>query len=127
MDIIDLDILKTESRKVKLGGKEIDISFIPVAITFRVNEIAEKLFAMKPKELENDLKKAEEGFDLAVKLCALFCEHSHPEFDEKWFRSNTTVGQVQVFAREIRKTLYDSMQGLERYASKNEEGAKTVS
>jgi hypothetical protein len=126
MDIIDLDILKNEARKIKLGGKEIDISFIPVAITFRVNEIAEKLFAMNPKELESDLKKAEEGFNQAVKLCALFCEHNYPELDEQWFRKNTTVGQIQVFASEIRKTLYDSMQGLERYASKNAEGAKQI-
>lgn len=127
MDIIDLDILKNEARKIKLGGKEIDISFIPVAITFRVNEITEKLFSMKPEDLEQDVKQAEEGFNLAVKLCALFCEHNYPELDEQWFRKNTTVGQIQVFASEIRKTLFDSMQGLERYASKNAEGAKTVS
>lgn len=124
MEVIDLDILKNESRRIKLGGKQIDISFIPVAITFRVNEITEKLFAMKTEELENDVKKAEEGFDLAVKLCALFCEHNYPELDEQWFRKNTTVGQIQVFASEIRKTLFESMQGLERYASKNAEGAK---
>lgn len=127
MEILDLDILKPEPRSVKLDGKTIDISFVPVAITFRVDEITRKLFSMTEKELQESPKKAEEGFDLAVKLCALFCEHSNPELDEQWFRKNVTVGQIQAFAFEIRKTLAESMKGLEAYASKNGTGASLAS
>jgi len=123
MEVIDLDILKPAGRVIQIDGKKIEISFIPVAITFRVDEITRKLFAYQASELQEDMKKAEEAFNLSVKLCALFCEHKYPDLDEQWFRSNATVGQIQVLATEITKTLTESMQGLERYA-KNAEGAK---
>jgi len=123
MDVIDLDILKPSGRVIQIDGKKIEISFIPVAITFRVDEITRKLYAYQASELQEDMKKAEEAFNLSVKLCALFCEHKYPELDEQWFRGNATVGQIQVLATEITKTLTESMQGLERYA-KNAAGAK---
>jgi hypothetical protein len=124
MDIIDLDILKPTGRIIQIGGKKIEISFIPLAITFAVDEITKKLFAYQAAELQEDMKKAEEAFNLSVKLCALFCEHNYPDINEQWLRKNTTVGQIQVLVSEITKTLTESMQGLERYA-KNAAGAKT--
>jgi hypothetical protein len=123
MEVIDLDILKPAGRVLQIDGKKIEVSFIPVAITFRVDEITRKLYAFRAEDLEKDMKKAEEAFNLSVKLCSLFCEHKYPELDEQWFRNNATVGQVQVFAAHVTQTLTESMQGMERYA-KNSVGAK---
>jgi len=123
MEVIDLDILKPAGRVIKIDGKSIEISFIPVGITFQVDQITKKLFEYQKVDLEADSAKAEEAFDLAVKLCALFCEKEYPDLNEKWFRSNATAGQIQVLTGQITKTLTESMQGLERYA-KNAAGAK---
>ena len=38
-NVIDLDILRPEQKLVKLGGHEIDLSFIPCGITFEIDQI----------------------------------------------------------------------------------------
>lgn len=124
MEVIDLDILRPTPRAVKIADKTIDVSFIPVAITFRVDEITKKLFGFTTEQLEKDPKAAEEAFRLSIRLCALFCEHKYPELNEAWFMANATPGQIQVFAAQITQTLVESMEGLSRYAAKNGEGAK---
>ena len=41
--VIDLDILRPDSKLIKLGGKEIDVSFIPCGITFELDSIVQQL------------------------------------------------------------------------------------
>jgi len=121
--VIDLDILKPEKRIIKLGGKEIDISFIPLAITFDVDQIMREMNAMqiemysKTDELSDDevqliIKKIA---DKTVKLCSLFCSWKYPEMDENWFMNNANAQQLHFFTAEIKVLLDEAYKGAEEY------------
>ena len=43
MEILDLDLLRPDPKVIKLGGKEIDVSFIPCGITFDVDRITREI------------------------------------------------------------------------------------
>lgn len=117
-DIQDLDILRPEPKLIKLCGKKIDISFIPVGITFEVDRITRELGKFTVEELSTDPKKGAAGLDLTIKLCAAFVSHQHPELDEEWFRRNTTGEQIEALALTIRDLLNQSFEAVEAH-SKN--------
>ena len=115
-NVIDLDILRPASKIIKLNGKTFDVSFIPVAITFDVDEIVRKLSEIDQKELDDGNSDAtKEAFDLTVKLCVLFVAHFYPEMDEDWFKEHTDSSQIKVFADTIKDALLASYNGIENY------------
>lgn len=103
--VIDLDILKPEPRKIKIGGKEIDVSFIPCGITFELDSIVQELMGLDQSKVRTDRAEMMRAFDLGIKLCAVFCEHKYPEMDYEWFRNNASAEQVNAFATEIQSIL----------------------
>lgn len=105
MIIEDLDLLRPEPRAIKLAGKEIDVSFIPVAITFDVDRILRELNKLGVIDPEQDDGAMRKAFDLSVELCVLFCEHNHPEMDSDWFYENVDAVQVKAFTSAIREAL----------------------
>lgn len=113
MKIQDLDVLKPEARFVKIGGKEIDVSFIPCGITFDIDRIANKLIAMDVTEIEKGGEKAREAFNLTIELCSKFCSFKHPELDENWFMTNATPAQVAAFAEAVKDALYKAYTGVD--------------
>lgn len=125
-EIIDLDILRPEKKIIRLAGKEIDVSFIPLGITFEIDDIVVRLGAMGlRKNAEGKyVKKALAGadlkkmFDETVKLCATFAGYKNPEMDEAWIKDNLNVEQIQVFAEAVKDALERSYRGVEEY-SKN--------
>lgn len=110
-NVVDLDVLKPEPRIVKIGGKSIDVSFIPCGITFSIDQIIRKLSKVKPEEIET----TSDAFDLTVELCATFVAHEYPEMDEAWFRKNTSAGQIKMFAEAVKDALMASYRGIEEY------------
>lgn len=119
MEVIDLDILRPEKRVVKITGKEIDVSFVPCAITFDLDEVMKELKAIPIKDIErNKNGMAQKAFDLAIKECAIFAKNQHPEMDEDWFKKNVTVPQVQVFSKAIEQALLDAYKGVNEYGKK---------
>jgi hypothetical protein len=137
MKIEDLDVLRPEPKFIKIGGKEIDVSFIPCAITFDIDQIMEQLQNITSKDLmideeaEKDFtdeekleaknlrnKKIKETFDLSIRLCSTFCQHKYPELDETYFMDECDAGQVRKFVEYIREALNRAYNGIE-VGSKN--------
>ena len=114
-DIIDLDIIRPKSRKVKLAGKVIDISFIPCGVTFEIDNIVRQLVELDPMKLNTDPKVAKKGFDLTVELCSIFTSIKNPEFTKEWFMKECNVEQMGIIAKMIQEALAESYKGVESY------------
>lgn len=111
--VLDLDILRPARRIVRLGGKDIDVSFLPVAITFDVVEILQQAGKLDAKKAADGGAEGRKGLDLTIKLCATFCTWKHPELDEQWFRDNTTAEQLTALTEEIKAALTRSYKGVD--------------
>ena len=116
-NVLDLDVLNPTPTIVKLDRKEIDVSFIPVGITFEVDEVVKELAGFSEEELEKGGDQARRAIDLAIKLCSLFCSVRYPAMNEAWFRANASPGQILSFSEVIKDTLTSSYQGVEEYSA----------
>jgi hypothetical protein len=123
MKILDLDTLRPESTFIKVGGKDIDVSFLPTAITWDVDKIIQELSSFTKELLLENKEETKRAFDLSIKLCAIFCEHKYPELNEKYFLENCDVNQIKVFVDSIKGTLFKAYNGIE-IDSKNLKAAK---
>ena len=117
-EVLDLDILRPTPKNIRLGGKEIDVSFIPCGITFEVDKIIRKMQGYDPKKLEEGGEETLSAFESTLDLCVLFCSVDNPELDKKWFQRNTSPAQVQLMAEAIRDSLLASYNTIEAH-SKN--------
>jgi carbamoylphosphate synthase large subunit len=126
MKVQDLDILRPEPKFVKIGGKEIDVSFIPCAITFPIDTIMQELVVMTEEEMRTVPEKTKRAFELQIKMCSIFCSRKYPEMDEEWFMDNTDPSQVQAFALAIREALTRAYSGI-RTEEKNLKAPKKKS
>ena len=122
--VIDLDVLRPEKRIVRIGGKDIDVSFLPVAITFDVAEILEQAGKLDAKKAAAGGSEGRKGLDLTIKLCATFCAWRHPELDAQWFKENTTAEQLTALTEEIKAALGRSYKGIDD--PKNGEAVEAV-
>lgn len=116
--VIDLDILRPEPRVVKIGGKEVDVSFIPCGITFDLDAIVQELVRLDQHKVQTDPAEMKRAFNLGLKLCAVFCQHKYPEMDEVWFENNLDAGQVNAFTSAIQQALMKAYEGVKAH-SKN--------
>ena len=117
-EVLDLDVLRPTAKNIRLGGKEIDVSFIPCGITFEVDRIIREMQGFDRKKLEENGDETLRAFELTLDLCVLFCSVNNPELDKDWFRRNTSPGQVQLMAESIRDSLLASYSTIEAH-SKN--------
>lgn len=123
MKVIDLDILRPEQQIIRLNEKDIDVSFIPVGVTFEVDKIVNELVAINSNKMNEGGAEAMHAFQLAIQLCAVFCAHQYPEMNEDWFMKNTNPMQIQAFAQAIQSTLSNTYAGVMRN-SKNARAPK---
>jgi hypothetical protein len=112
MKIEDLDVLLPEKRIIRIGGKDIDVSFIPCAITFEVDKIIRELTTISKETILDNGEGTKRAFNLSVKLCSVFCEHKFPELDETWFMENTDPIQIKHFSSAIQEALQRSYLGI---------------
>ena len=120
--VIDLDVLRVKKKIVKLGGHEIDVSFVPLGITFDLDEIAQKMMKLdQDKIIDGKSVESKKAFDLAVELCACFCGWKHPEMTAEWFNENVDGTQLTALANVIRETLQRAYDGIDL---KNAEAAQ---
>ena len=119
MKVEDLDVLRPEPRIVRIGGKDIDVSFVPCAITFEVDDLVtrmNKFEIIHDDETGMDQLKnpadAKEAFELSVRLCAVFCEHKYPELSYEWFMENSDGQQIRYFAESIKAALVRAYAGV---------------
>ena len=117
-DVIDLDILRPKPKAVKLGSKQIDVSFIPSGITFDADRLIKELSGFDEEEVQEDLVKGEEAFEKSLELCALFLSVQHPELDIDWLKKHTDVIQIRTLVDTLKETLIASYAGAEEYGKK---------
>ena len=113
MTVIDLDVLRPEKKVVKIGGKDIDVSFIPCGITFDIDSLMQEIMALDHKAVSAGGDEAKKAFNLSVRLCATFCSWEHPELDEKWFMSNASPQQLGAMAGAVQEALNQAYAGIE--------------
>ena len=117
-EVIDLDVLRPPPQLVKLGGHEIDVSFIPCALTFEVDRLSQALVGLDLEEVNKGGKEAEKAFMFAIDLCVAFCSAKYPDMTKDWFMHNTDPIQINKLSETIQETLQRSYAGAEAY-SKN--------
>lgn len=116
--VIDLDVLRPDPIYIKLGGKKIDVSFIPCGITFDLDEIIRKMSKLNMAEVEKGGKETAQAFNFAIRICAIFCSVQHKEMTEEWFLKSTSPEQIEKMAEVIRDTLNKSLKDVEAYQGK---------
>ena len=112
-EVRDLDVLRPPERPYKLGGQEIDCSFVPTGITFDIDNVVSEMAKLDQKKIGKDDAETLKAFNLGVKLCVVFCEHEHPEMTEEWFRKNTSARQVRDLGEGIREALAQAYEGID--------------
>lgn len=120
--VLDLDVLRPKKRVVKLGGHEIDCSFVPLGITFDLEDITQEMATLDQDAILKGGPEARKAFDLAVRMCAVFCSLKHPDMTEEWFRANVDGIQLHGLAGEIRASLQRAYAGID---PKNAEAVQT--
>ena len=114
-EVLDLDILKPEKRIVKIAGKEIDASFVPVAITWQVDKLVRELVDLGTNvEKKDEEKYQKRALDLSCELCAAF-SYKHAELDKDWWMENASPQQVEAFVGVIKTALEQAYAGVEAY------------
>ena len=114
-NIMDLDVLRPKDDFIQLNGKRIDVSFVPCAITFDLDEKVNALSKFDTAELNEGKASTKAAFQVQIELCSVFCSHKYPEMTPEWFSENTDAGQVLALAMKIRDALDRSYHGVETY------------
>jgi len=96
----DLDVLRPQPEYVLLGGKKIDISFIPSGIAMDMMALQDELAKLtstpeKLKKVAAGGKVAGRTFEIAAELCAAITSSQYPEMDKDWLLKNTDVLQIK--------------------------------
>ena len=114
----DLDVLRPAKEYVRLGGKEIDVSFIPAGIAIDIMGMQQDLVKLtgtpeKIKRIEAGGDAAKKSFEIAAELCAAITKNQHPEMDKEWLLKNTDVVQIKALMEHITKAVYHSLESAE--------------
>jgi hypothetical protein len=112
MKVEDLDVLRPEPRYVKIGGKEVDVSFIPCGITFEIDRIVNELRGFTQEDMLSNNEITNRAFDLSIDMCVAFCERKYPELNKEYFMDNCSPEQIRAFSAAISEALYKAYAGI---------------
>lgn len=127
--IHDLDVLRPPPEYVQLGGKKIDISFIPSGIAIDITDIQNELQKMidtpeKLKKIQQGGKEASKTFRVAADLCAKITSVQHEEMTTEWLLKNTNVQQIKALMEHITEAVLKSLETIEDEKLKNQPAAE---
>ncbi len=113
--IHDLDILRPKPEYVKLGGNDIDISFIPSGIALDIINMRGELEKLtgtpeKIKKIERGGKEAGKTFEITAEICAKITAVQYEEMDKDWLLRHTNVQQLQALIEHITQAMYKSLE-----------------
>jgi len=119
----DLDILRPLPEYVLLGGKKIDISFVPSGIAVDIMAMQQKLQKLigtpeKLRKIEAGGQEAIESFQVAASICAKITESQHKDMTEEWLLKNTNVMQLKQLIEHITNAVSKSLESIEGEAGK---------
>jgi len=114
----DLDILRPPSVYVKLGGKKIDIGFIPSGIAVDIMKLQSELTGLtdspeKLKQVAEGGEEAQRGFEIAAELCAAITRNQYPEMDKEWLMKNTDIVQIKALMDHITQAVFRNLQSVD--------------
>ncbi len=120
----DLDVLRAQPEYVKLGGKKIDISFIPAGVAMDMMTLQEELSKLtdtpeKMKKVAAGGKAAFRTFEIAAELCAAITSCQYPDMDKDWLLKNTDVLQIKALVEYVTTAVSDSLDSAEDDEIKN--------
>jgi hypothetical protein len=121
--VLDLDVLRPKKRIIRLCGHDIDVSFIPIAITWDLESIIRRAGQLDNKKIQESGSELKTALDLSVELCATFCTWQYPELTAEWFAKNVNAAQLQSFANVIKEVLQQAYAGVD---SKNGEAVQAL-
>ena len=113
--IHDLDILRPEPEYVKLGGHDIDISFIPSGIALDIMNMRGDLEGLtdtpeKIKKIERGGEAAKKTFEITAEICAKITEAQYEEMNKDWLLKHTSVVQLKSLIEHITQAMYKSLE-----------------
>jgi hypothetical protein len=113
--IHDLDVLRPKPEFVKLGGKEIDISFIPSGVALEIMSLRSTLESLtdtaeKVAEIEAGGDAALKSFEITAEICAKITETQHKEMTKEWLLKNTDVLQLKALIEYITQAMLSSLE-----------------
>ena len=113
--IHDLDVLRPKPEFVKLGGKEIDISFIPSGIALEIMGMQSELTGLtntaeKVAEIKAGGDGALKSFEITAEICAKITEAQHKEMTKEWLLKNTDVLQLKALIEYITQAMLGSLE-----------------
>ncbi len=114
----DLDVLRPKPEYVLLGGKQIDISFIPAGVAMDIMTLQQELQKLtdspeKMKRVQSGGKAAQRSFEIAAELCASITSNQHSEMDKKWLLKNTDVLQIKALMELVTQAAFRSLEDAE--------------
>ena len=124
--VLNLD----EERKpeyIVLGGKEIDISFIPCGVSIPLmNKYDEYFKSLKSskvlnddgtvnenaeKELSKDTEKAANNLKIMIEMISMFTSYVDEEMNQEWIEKRLTIKQIPLFMSLLVKAITKDIQG----------------
>lgn len=116
--IHDLDVLRPRPEYVRLGGKDIDISFVPSGVALDImglqtelqelTDTPEKLAAVKAGG-----GAAKRSFEIAAELCAAITSAQHEDMTKEWLLRNTDVLQIKALMEHVTRAVFKSLENAE--------------
>jgi len=130
--IHDLDVLRPPPEYVRLGGKDVDISFIPSGIAIDIENIQAKMNELvgtpkKIKKIADGGKEAAQSFEIMAELCARITSNQHEEMTKEWLLKNTDVFQIKKLIELVMNATTKSFESIEDEDLKKQQAVKTES
>lgn len=127
--IHDLDVLRPKPEFVRLGGMDVDVSFIPSGVAMDAMAMQQELVQLtgtpgKLKKIEEGGSEARRSFELAAELCSAITKAQHPEMDKDWLLVHTDVRQLRALMEHITKAVFHSLEGVEDEELKKQQAAE---
>lgn len=125
----DLDLLRPKPEYVRLGGNDIDISFIPSGVAVDIMALQDRIAELsgdpdKMARVREGKKEALEVFDLSAELCAKITSCQYPEMTKEWLLKHTSVAQLRVLVDRVTKAVFRSLDTVEDESIKKEQPAE---
>ena len=106
--IADLDTLRPKSEYVKLGGNDIDISFVPSGVAIDLLGLKKELDDLAVEKDKNPVSE-KKAFELVADMCAMITEAQYPDMTKKWLMKNTTINQLYALMMHVYRGVNESL------------------
>lgn len=127
--IHDLDILRPKPEYVRLGGKDIDISFIPSGVAMDIMALQSELKELtdspdKMAAVQAGGEAAKRTFEIMAELCAAITSSQHEEMNKDWLLKHVDVFQIKALMEHVTKAVFKSLESAEEPELKKPQAAE---